>query len=249
LRAFYDSLAPFYPFLFPDWEASRTRQAAQLDAIIRSRWGSLRERVLDIAAGVGTQALGLAALGYPVIASDLSPTALRRAQTEARNLLVRLPVCVGDFTRLPFKTESASLVIAVDNALPHLLNDSAILAALRECYRCLRPGGGVLLTVRDYGPPPLSGTIERHPYGWRQIGGQAFYLWQEWTWDGPCYNLRILMSHTEFGPSEREFRGRYYAIPLPRLLQLCREAGFADLAHTADGFYQPVILGTRPRVA
>jgi SAM-dependent methyltransferase len=245
VRAFYDSLAPFYSFLFPDWEASRTRQAAQLDALVRAQWGAPGHRVLDIAAGIGTQAIGLAALGYPVVASDLSTGALRRAQSEARKALLRLPACAADFTRLPFRTGSASLVIAVDNALPHLLSDSAILAALRECYRCLGPGGGLLLTVRDYGPPPHSGSIERHPYGWRSVAGVDYHFWQEWTWDGACYDLRILMSRAEYGPIERAFQGRYYAIPVRRLVDLCRAAGFVAVTHTTEGFYQPVILGTR----
>jgi hypothetical protein len=99
--------------------------------------------------------------------------------------------------------------------------------------------------VRDYGAPPPSGSIERHPYGWRSIGGGDYHLWQEWTWDGPCYDLRILMSHKEFGPIERAFHGRYYAIPVGRLVELCQAAGFGNVTHTTEGFYQPVILGTR----
>ena len=80
---FYDALAPFYHLLFPDWEASIARQGAALDAVIRAEAGSDARTVLDVAAGIGTQALGLAALGYAVTASDLSSGAVRRLRDEA----------------------------------------------------------------------------------------------------------------------------------------------------------------------
>jgi glycine/sarcosine N-methyltransferase len=53
---------------------------------------------------------------------------------------------------------------ARDNALPHLLTDAELGAALRECYRCTAPGGVAIFSVRDYA------AIERkspdvRPYG------------------------------------------------------------------------------------
>jgi len=74
--AFYDALTPFYHLIYPDWHASIARQAQALDSIIRSAGGSKLRTVLDAACGIGTQSLGLAALGYEVTASDLSPAAV-----------------------------------------------------------------------------------------------------------------------------------------------------------------------------
>ena len=72
VERFYDELAPFYHLIFPDWEASIQRQAESLDGVIRERWGEGRLSILDVACGIGTQALGLAALGHRVTASDIS---------------------------------------------------------------------------------------------------------------------------------------------------------------------------------
>jgi cyclopropane fatty-acyl-phospholipid synthase-like methyltransferase len=81
---FYDALAPFYHLIYPDWHASSARQAAALDAVIRAELGDADGRtVLDVACGIGTQALGMAALGYAVTASDLSAGAVRRLRGEA----------------------------------------------------------------------------------------------------------------------------------------------------------------------
>src|SRR6266542_201436 len=84
VEAFYDQLAPFYHLIFPDWEASIQRQAAAVDAIVRQRWGEARLDILDVACGIGTQALGLAALGHRVTGSDLSAAAIERARREAK---------------------------------------------------------------------------------------------------------------------------------------------------------------------
>ena len=72
IDAYYDRLAPYYPYLYQDWEAGVARQAAQLDTVIRECFGPRARTVLDAACGIGTQCLGLAGLGYAVSASDIS---------------------------------------------------------------------------------------------------------------------------------------------------------------------------------
>jgi glycine/sarcosine N-methyltransferase len=224
------------------------RQASALDELIQGRWRRSHHPLLDIAAGIGTQALGLANLGYPVFASDLSHRALSRARAEAQRQGLRLPTCAADFVALPYRSHLAGLVLAADNSLPHLLTDEAILQALRECRRCLRPGGGLVLTIRDYGPPPAPGTVEHHPYGWRRWGDQDYYVDQEWHWNGPHYDLRITASRSEGAVPDHEFRGRYYAIPVAHLHTLCTTAGFVDVDRQDGRYYQPVILATAPAV-
>jgi hypothetical protein len=40
-------------------------------------------------------------------------------------------------------------------------------------------------------------------------------------------------------------RSRYYAISPNKLLTLMEEAGFAAVKRLDDGFYQPVLVGTK----
>ena len=89
---FYDNLAPFYHMIYPDWEASIGRQAAAIDSVVRE-FHPQAATVYDAACGIGTQALGLAALGYKVTASDVSPVSVERARVEAvqRNLATLVP--------------------------------------------------------------------------------------------------------------------------------------------------------------
>ena len=76
---FYDDLADYYELIFPDWEVSMARQGAAITSLLLAH-GPRREaaafRVLDVAAGIGTQALPLAAAGFDVTARDLSERAV-----------------------------------------------------------------------------------------------------------------------------------------------------------------------------
>ncbi len=67
---FYDDLADHYHLIFQDWETSRKRQAEVLGRLIHNLLDQEASTVLDCACGIGTQALGLAELGFQVTATD-----------------------------------------------------------------------------------------------------------------------------------------------------------------------------------
>src|SRR5262245_42496352 len=139
---FYDQLAPFYHLIYPDWEASITQQAAALDSIMQEFWGPATTAVLDVACGIGTQALGLAQRGYQVTAADLPRAAVTRARREAAARHLGLRCFVADMRHMAVRSQQHyDVVIACDNAVPHLLTDEDILMAFRALYTCVRPGG------------------------------------------------------------------------------------------------------------
>ena len=71
VRGFYDALAPWYHVVYQDWETSIAWQGKALASLLASEWSSLPHNVLDAAVGIGTQALGLATLGFEVTGSDI----------------------------------------------------------------------------------------------------------------------------------------------------------------------------------
>ena len=77
-QRFYDDLADDYHLIFRDWEKAVDRQGQVLDELIRARCPRART-LLDCACGIGTQSFGLAARGWRVTGSDLSPGAIGRA--------------------------------------------------------------------------------------------------------------------------------------------------------------------------
>jgi SAM-dependent methyltransferase len=243
---FYDRLSPIYHLVYHDWEASVRRQASQLDGLIREIWDGGVQTILDAACGIGTQALGLAGLGYRVTAADISPTALARAGEEARKRGLVIPFAISDLRTLstvhhgPF-----DLVLACDNAIPHLLSDDEIRQAFREMYGCVRPGGGCLISVRDYQAGD-SGT-KLIPYGVRREGDRRHVVFQIWEFTGAMYDLSMYFVE-DTGEDEcvtRVLRTRYYAVPVARLMELMTEAGFSAVRRIDGRFFQPVIVGLR----
>jgi hypothetical protein len=91
---FYDDMAPLYHLVYEDWDASIARQANMLESVFKERWTDAADS-LDVSCGIGTQALGLAAKGYRITASDLAPGAIgglefRRRLLEQPHRLVQL---------------------------------------------------------------------------------------------------------------------------------------------------------------
>ncbi len=244
---FYDELAPFYHLIFPDWEASIRRQADALDGILRDHWGDRRLDVLDVACGIGTQALGLAALGHRVTASDLSAAAVARARDEARRRGLDIAFSVADMRQAhAHHGRTFDLVIVCDNAVPHLLTDADLLAAFEQFHACTRPCGGCLLSVRDYDREERSGTQVK-PYGVRAEGDTRYLVFQVWEFHGPVYDLAMYFVEDRGGPqcAGRVLRSRYYAVGTDTLLGLLRRAGFGHAERIDGRFYQPVLLAKR----
>ena len=243
---FYASLAPLYHLIYPDWEKSMERQAQMLDSVIREVWGSV-STVLDVSCGIGTQAIGLARSGYRVTASDLSPEAVERAKREAAARGVAIAFSVADMRQAHTHHGSPfDVVMSCDNSVPHLLTDDDILAAFRQFHACTRPGGGCVITVRDYENEDLSGQQVKS-YGIREEKGVRWLLWQVWDPHRPAYDVTMYFVEDRGGRECRThvMRSTYYAVGMSRLLDLMREAGFDDVRRLDGRFFQPMVIGTK----
>ncbi|HEX8385303.1 MAG TPA: methyltransferase domain-containing protein [Rubricoccaceae bacterium] len=248
---FYDALAPYYHLIFPDWEASMRRQGDALDALLRARSEWTPRTVLDVACGIGTQALPLAALGYDVTASDLSPAAVERADHEVRARGLAVAFSVADMREAARHHGRAfDVVIACDNSVPHLLTDADIGRAFDQFYRCTAPGGLCAISVRDYDALERGG-VQVHPYGVRDEAGVRYVLFQVWEWAGRHYydTTMYVVEHPSGGePVAHSARSRVYAVSIPTLAGLMERAGFVEVERVDGAFYQPVLVGRRPAV-
>lgn len=244
---FYHQLAPFYHLIYSDWEASIQEQSRALDKIIKEYWGQQIETILDVACGIGTQTVGLARLGYHLTASDLSAAAIDRARQEAARRKLAITFSVADMGRaFEHHRRQFDLVIACDNAVPHLLTDEEILGAFRQFYHCTRPGGGCLISVRDYDREERAG-VQIKPSGLRLEGQTRYLLFQVWAFEGLIYDLSMYFVEDRGGSDclTHVMRTKYYAVGLDRLMQLMATAGFNQVRRLDDSFFQPVIIGKK----
>jgi SAM-dependent methyltransferase len=247
IKDFYASLTPFYHLLYPDWDKSISCQASMLEAIIKDNWGEDNLKILDVACGIGTQCLGLASLGYEVTASDLSTHAVERAKQEAYSRNLSLSFSVADMrSAYDHHADQFDIIIACDNAVPHLLTNEEILIAFRQFFKCTKPGGGCIISVRDYENEEKTDQTYK-VYGSRYENGMTYLIFQKWDWEGEYYNFSLYFIEDD-GKSHCQthvMRSRYYAIGTNKLIELMISAGYQDVKRHDEVFFQPIITGTR----
>ena len=171
------------------------------------------DRVLDVATGTAAVAIELVRIhGCSVVGLDQSPEMLAegRSRVEAAQLTERIELVQGRAEELPF--EDASFDALTFTYLLRYVDDPG--ASLKELARVVRPGGTI--ASLEFGVPP--GPLPRA-------------AWKLYVRVGlPLAGAAIAPGWGEvgrfLGPSIRRFYERY---PLPRLLDLWREAGIGDV--------------------
>lgn len=248
LAAYYNHLTPYYKYIYADWEASLQRQAGILDGVIREFFGDKAQSILDAACGIGTQSIGLAGLGYNVTASDISAGEVEAARSEAEKRGLKIDCGVADMRELSsVYPDKFDLVIACDNAIPHLLSDQEILRAFQEFYACTRPHGGCLITVRDYEKVEREGQ-RMNPRTVHETEDGKLLMFDLWEFNGDFYDFTTyaVLDRGDGKPETRAIRGgRYYCVTLPTLENLMEQAGFKRVITLHERFFQPLILGMK----
>jgi SAM-dependent methyltransferase len=245
---FYDQLADDYHLIFADWQASIHRQATILDALIQRMAGPPPYTVLDCACGIGTQTLGLADCGYTVYGTDISPAAIERARREAQAMHVDATFGVADLRTLATDVVgSFDIVIACDNALPHLIEDADLLQAARNIRAKIAPGGLMLASIRDYDALSREHPLATEPRVFDSPTGRriVFQVW-DWAEDGRTYALNHCILSQD-GDHWRTMHGTtvYRALLRDDLDTTLRAAGFTSVHwHMPDttGYHQPIVI-------
>ena len=247
-QIFYDSMATQYDKLFLDWQAATREQAEILKKLFDERGFDLRARILDCACGIGTQAIGLAALGYHVTASDISDCELGEARKRAEKNSVRIRFEHADFRALSMSfTEQFDIVLAMDNALPHMLSYETLDLAVRSIISQIRPGGIFVASIRDYDNLLLNKPPYSPPYIHRTENGQRVSF-QTWLWKNDNYMLTQYIIEDEETLSISKYECEYRATRREELTNLFHSNGCDEVEWKfpeETGFYQPVVIARR----
>jgi 2-polyprenyl-3-methyl-5-hydroxy-6-metoxy-1,4-benzoquinol methylase len=243
---FYNPLADHYHLIFLAWNKTIERQAGILNPLLARFAGNLPLKILDCACGIGTQALGFAALGHRVVASDLSPEALNRAKREAKMRGLKISFHASDMTALNEITESDfDVVAALDNALPHLSAEQ-LKRALVAITSKLKNNGLFLASIRDYDALILQQPAMQPPAFYGAEGNRRI-VHQIWDWtSSSTYTLHLYIT-VQSGQTwtTHHFISEYRCLLREELSTALQSAGFREiqwLDNAESGYYQPLVV-------
>jgi len=245
---FYDKFARDYHLILENWEASMTRQAAAIASILQRDCPAAGTTVLDCACGIGTQALGLAKLGFRITGSDVSSGAVRRARSEAAVRRLDIPFYVADMRNLGDLPAGFYAVICMDNALPHLLSEADIAHALGQIRAKLRTGGTFIASIRDYDEALPQRPVAQGPAFYSDAGERRI-VFQVWDWqDERRYTLHMYITReTSTGWANFHGASAYRAVLRDEITAILGSRGFTNIRWqfpSESGFYQPIVIAT-----
>lgn len=248
IQTFYDNLASQYDKLFLDWKATTYEQAEILSKLFEKHGFDRRAHILDCACGIGTQAIGLARLGYLVTGSDISNGEIAEAKKRAAEAGVVISFENADFCALSDTfSEQFDVVIAMDNALPHMLSGEDLGRAVSSITNQMKKNGLFVGSIRDYDAllqekPPYS-----PPYIHKTAKGQRVSF-QTWQWNEDRYKLTQYIIDDEERVGVSKFTCEYRATRREELTDLFVKNGCSrvDWLFPEDtGFYQPIIVARK----
>ena len=250
VEVYYDKLAPYYKYIYADWERSVEDQAAALDEVIREYFGEHISTVLDAACGIGTQSIGLAKLGYKVTGCDISSGAIQIANQEALSQNLPIDFSVEDMRQAgQVHQRQFDLILACDNAIPHLLSEEEILDVFKGFYQATAERGGCLISVRDYELLECEDKESRLvPRGVHPTNKGKIILFDTWEFEGDYYEITTYIVE-EVGENDLQTTaargGKYYCITIPVLERLFIQAGFQKVTTLQEKFFQPLIVAEK----
>ena len=245
---FYDNMATQYDKLFQDWQSTTREQAVILDKMFYECGFDRDAQILDCACGIGTQAIGLASLGYQVTASDISDGELAEAKERAEKNAVQIRFEHADFCALSdtFQVQF-DIVIAMDNALPHMLSSDALEKAISSIAAQTRPGGIIVASIRDYDSILAEKPSYSPPYIHKTEKGQRVSF-QTWGWKDENYRLTQYIIDDEESLRISKFECEYRATRREEFTRLFLANGCYDVVWKfpeETGFYQPIVVAKK----
>lgn len=245
---FYDAVADDYHLQYRDWDSELEREGLNLRRYFRAHEV---KTVLDTSCGPGTQAIALARLGYRVTAADPSAGLLARARENAAHydVLDCITFVQSDFQGLPGVVQGPfDAVLTKGNALPHLLRDDQIEEALLVFFDLLRPGGLLLIGMRDFEP-----LLEDRPRFWpgrvHDEPEEQIITFDLWDWDdGPP--VTVTVNNFVVRGSGQTYRVSrhpvvFRALTAEEVEVVVLEVGFDQIAVTPDR-WELLISAVRP---
>nr|WP_070120733.1 class I SAM-dependent methyltransferase [Bacillus marinisedimentorum] len=139
----YEHFAYYYDYLMEDVPYEKW-----VDFVLKTagHYGVGGKRMLDLACGTGTLAIGLAESGLEVEGLDISPEMLAAASRKAAEAGITLPLYEQDMTAFEGLGDFDMIGCFIDS-LNYLENGSSVRNVFINAFEALKPGGILMFDV------------------------------------------------------------------------------------------------------
>ncbi len=232
-NAYYDAIADHYHLFYRDWEATLQREGSAMRRLFRDRNIG---KVLDASCGTGMQAIALAQKGFDVTAADPSFHMLLKAREHAavHDVADDITFVRAGFLDLPHALVGPyDAVITKGNSLPHLISDAEITQAIRNFHKLLRPGGTLVIGMRDFDfmLEDRPTFVPRHIH--TEDPNEDKILFDVWDWDdGPPITVTFntfIVSGKGSDYRVTKYPVTYRALRREELESMLADVGFVDV--------------------
>ena len=163
-----------------------------------------------------------------------------------KNLNIRFAYTDSRKLASAFK-DKFDIIIAIDNALPHMTSKESLKEAVESIINQLEDGGMFVASIRDYDELLKTKPLYSPPYIHNTENGQRVSF-QTWNWEGDNYKLVQYIVEDEKTLEVNKFECEYRAVrraELTELLTLCGCKSVEWKFPEETGFYQPIVIAKK----
>ncbi|WP_350335402.1 class I SAM-dependent methyltransferase [Coralliovum pocilloporae] len=227
VSSFYDELSDDYHKVETDW----VKWLEFNQVILRDlfdRYCPSAVKVLDCAAGIGSQAIALQRLGFDVTASDASSKSLAQL---AQYASIPSVCCLWHELGKYFVGNEFDAVVCIENAISHLPDRESLalsLASMRD-QLSRKQESCLFVSTRDFDE-----ILRIKPNGYPLNADRTSRYFQEWTWVSDDSYLA-----TWYICGERKSTAKMRCIREQELVEIANELGM-NIEHCNSAYYQPI---------
>jgi SAM-dependent methyltransferase len=230
----FDAFQPYYD-LMVNWEQRLALEGPFFQRVFSS---VSARRVLDCACGTGHHVRLFARWGLDVAGTDLAPSMIEQARSDARADGARVRLETADFRELPQRlTEPFDAVICTGNSLPLAGSPDGIRQAVKSIYDVLVPGGVAVLHTLNYATVAEGANVYEGPRV-RQVEDREILFLKVFRKTRRLCDIDIVVLEKQAGEWKKtEMHVRAWAVEQAELEGMLTAAGFGRLQ--AYGGYEP----------
>ncbi len=197
-----------------------------------------RVRVLDTACGTGQHLIALADAGFNCAGADISAGMVKQAVSNIAATGHTIPVYEAGFLDLAasFEGQRFDAVLCLGNSLPHVLNQPDLVNALSQFHHLIRPGGKLIVQMRNFDP-----IIDKHerwmpPQTYREDGRTwIFFRFYDFDPDGRItFNIAVLDDEGGETFHQELITNRLWPLTSELMLEVLEQVGFQEVRLLGD---------------